>query len=45
MTENKLKNKKILVTGGSGYIATHVIKRLLEEGALVRTTVRDLSNK
>jgi dihydroflavonol-4-reductase len=30
----------ILVTGGSGYLATHVIARLLRDGADVRTTVR-----
>jgi dihydroflavonol-4-reductase len=30
----------ILVTGGSGYLATHLIARLLHEGHEVRTTVR-----
>ncbi|MEV0793599.1 NAD-dependent epimerase/dehydratase family protein [Kribbella sp. NPDC050459] len=30
----------ILVTGGSGYLATHLIARLLRDGASVRTTVR-----
>ena len=35
----------ILVTGGSGYIASWIIRLLLEKGHLVRTTVRDASNK
>jgi len=30
----------ILVTGGSGYLATHLIARLLRDGHSVRTTVR-----
>ena len=33
----------VLVTGGSGYLASWVIRRLLERGVHVRTTVRDLS--
>lgn len=33
---------KILVTGGSGYIASWVIKYLLEDGHQVNTTVRDI---
>ena len=40
-----LKGKKILVTGGTGYIGSHCVKKLLLEGALVTTTVRDLNNK
>ncbi|GAB2473979.1 Rossmann-fold NAD(P)-binding domain-containing protein [Jatrophihabitans fulvus] len=32
-----------LVTGGSGYVATHLIADLLREGHEVRTTVRSLS--
>ncbi|MEV5960409.1 NAD-dependent epimerase/dehydratase family protein [Kribbella sp. NPDC051952] len=30
----------VLVTGGSGYVATHLIARLLRDGQEVRTTVR-----
>jgi len=30
----------VLVTGGSGYLAGHVIRRLLDDGYRVRTTVR-----
>lgn len=33
---------KILVTGGSGYIASWVVKYLLEEGHEVNTTIRDI---
>ena len=40
-----LEGKKVLVTGGTGFIGSHCIKKLLEEGALVTTTVRDVSNK
>jgi len=35
------KTKKILVTGGSGYLASWIIKMLLDEGVTVHTTVRD----
>uniref|UniRef100_A0A1J3H932 Tetraketide alpha-pyrone reductase 2 n=1 Tax=Noccaea caerulescens TaxID=107243 RepID=A0A1J3H932_NOCCA len=34
-----------LVTGGTSYIASHIIKGLLELGHSVRTTVRDLSDE
>lgn len=33
---------RILVTGGSGFLARHIIHRLLIEGHEVRTTVRDV---
>ena len=35
----------VLVTGASGYIATHVIKQLQEAGYKVRGTVRSLSDE
>ncbi|MEU3643951.1 aldehyde reductase [Lentzea sp. NPDC034063] len=35
----------VLVTGGSGFIAGHIIMRLLGEGHRVRTTVRSLSKE
>ena len=38
------KQKPILVTGGTGYIASWIIKTLLEKGLDVRATVRDKSN-
>lgn len=39
------KTKKVLVTGGSGYLASWIIKILLDEGMSVNTTVRDLKDK
>src|SRR3954462_15247774 len=35
----------VLVTGGSGFIGAHCIKRLHEDGHRVRTTVRSLSRE
>lgn len=37
------KDKPILVTGGSGYIASWIVKYLLESGHRVHATVRDTS--
>lgn len=34
-----------LVTGGSGYVASHLVLQLLESGHQVHTTVRDLANE
>ncbi|MBT8351665.1 MAG: NAD-dependent epimerase/dehydratase family protein, partial [Deltaproteobacteria bacterium] len=38
------KSKPVLVTGGSGYVASWIIKMLLEEGIDVHATVRDPSD-
>ena len=38
------KTKPVLVTGGTGYVASWIIKMLLEEGISVNATVRDPSN-
>ncbi|GAB1820068.1 SDR family oxidoreductase [Herbidospora sp. RD11066] len=35
-----MTKQRVLVTGGSGFIAGHCILRLLDQGYLVRTTVR-----
>eukprot|EP00877_Chromochloris_zofingiensis_P003091 jgi/Chrzof1/12783/Cz07g07130.t1 len=37
--------EKVLVTGASGYVATELVKQLLEKGFDVRGTVRSLSKK
>ena len=36
--------ERVLVTGGSGYVALEIIAQLLENGDTVATTVRDLNN-
>jgi GDP-L-fucose synthase len=36
--DNFFKGKKIVVTGGSGFIGTHFLKELIERGARVRTS-------
>ena len=40
-----MPDRLVLVTGGSGFIGAHCIKRLHEEGYRVRTTVRSLSRE
>ena len=37
--------EKVLVTGGSGFIALHCIDQLLKKGFMVRTTIRSESRK
>jgi len=34
-------SRPVLVTGATGYVAGHVVRRLLEEGLTVHATVRD----
>lgn len=36
--DNFLKDKKVVVTGGSGFIGTHFLKELVNRGAKVRTS-------
>ncbi|MDQ3652567.1 MAG: GDP-mannose 4,6-dehydratase [Acidobacteriota bacterium] len=35
-----MKNKRVLVTGGSGFIGSHLVNRLLDKGAEVAVPVR-----
>ena len=35
-----MKGKRIVVTGGSGFIGSHLVRRLLELGAEIAVTVR-----
>lgn len=39
-----LKNKKALITGANGFIGSHVVQRLLKEGAQVSILVREESD-
>ncbi|HET6559835.1 MAG TPA: NAD-dependent epimerase/dehydratase family protein [Prolixibacteraceae bacterium] len=39
------QSKPILVTGGTGYLASWIVKQLLDLGLEVRTTVRSLAHK
>jgi len=38
-----MKKQLVVVTGGSGFIAIHIILQLLQQGYAVRTTVRSLA--
>src|SRR4051812_27330303 len=40
-----MPDQRVLVTGGSGFIGAHCIKRLHHDGHAVRTTVRSLSRE
>lgn len=39
------RNKPVLVTGANGYVASWLVKRLLDEGMTVHAAVRNPSNK
>ncbi|MBW8333325.1 MAG: NAD-dependent epimerase/dehydratase family protein [Prolixibacteraceae bacterium] len=39
------RTKPVLVTGGTGYLASWIVKQLLDQGFEVRTTVRNLAQK
>lgn len=40
-----MKNQKVLVTGGTGFVGIHTILQLLEKGYVVNTTLRSLAKK
>ena len=41
----EMNNKKVLVTGGSGFVGIHTVLQLLEQGYSVNTTLRSMSKK
>jgi nucleoside-diphosphate-sugar epimerase len=43
--ESSVQEKRILVTGGSGYVASWIVKQLLEDGHEVNTTVRSIEDR
>lgn len=45
LTETENVGDLVLVTGASGFIASHIVKLLLEQGYRVRGTVRSLNDK
>lgn len=40
-----MQQQTVLVTGGTGFVATHVIVQLLQQGYQVNTTVRSVSSQ
>lgn len=40
-----MKNKTVLVTGGTGFVGIHTILQLLQKGYNVKTTLRSISKK
>ncbi|MEO5891465.1 MAG: aldehyde reductase [Ferruginibacter sp.] len=43
--KNSAIKKLVLVTGGTGFVGTHVIIQLLQQGFTVRTTIRSVNKK
>lgn len=39
---SEISDAPVLVTGGSGFVASHLVKQLLERGCGVRASVRAL---
>lgn len=44
-TKDMDKNSPVLVTGANGYVASWLVKKLLDEGCTVHAAVRDIGNK
>ena len=45
MISNNHGSQRVLVTGGKGFVASHCILQLLQQGYCVRASLRDLSSK
>jgi dihydroflavonol-4-reductase len=45
INKDKMKHTTVLVTGGTGFVGSHTILQLLQQGFTVKTTVRSLSKK
>jgi len=43
--ENQQCESKVLITGGSGYLASWVVRLFLEKGCQVNTTIRHMDNR
>ncbi|QNA45911.1 SDR family oxidoreductase [Lacibacter sediminis] len=43
--KKSLAQELVLVTGGSGFVGTHIIAKLLQQGFTVRTTLRSINKK
>ena len=44
MKKQSFENKRVLITGGFGFIGSHLVRRLLQEKAQVAVLVRETSN-
>ena len=44
MNKQSFENKRVLITGGFGFIGSHLVRRLLQEKAQVAVLVRQTSN-
>jgi cinnamoyl-CoA reductase len=43
--EPAVNGETVCVTGANGFLATHIVKQLLEQGYSVNCTVRDKTNR
>ncbi|MFT6711769.1 MAG: nucleoside-diphosphate-sugar epimerase, partial [Arenicella sp.] len=39
------KNDVVLITGGTGFTGTYLVKKLCDSGAMVRVLAREVSNR